>query len=448
MLRRLTILVLGVWLAASVSQTIGQDERNGPPFPLFMPSIDRSAGPATIPANVEMLPLPIPPLPSSNTPPVPALPSSNLPPEQALPATTSKDLGTLPPGILPLPSPNPPPSPAPPVLTAPTTPGIPTPPAMGSGSTSTTPTVPAPAVQQADPRPNWSLGDYTTKPFTNTEFNPSGQEMGWYADFEIGIMKPHLDTHLSTPAGFAGPTGGPITLGAAPLDWTGVPEFSVGYRFDQGAGELRLSYRFVDSAGTESLGLDSLGNPAQLHTTLSVHTLDFDYVSQEYLAEAGDISRLFFRDLRAGVGIRGAAAYFDTRASGFPITDTHISSAFGGVGPRMFVELHQDLGRPDFQFYTRLSASGVIGPILQEFDQTSMAGGVSNFAGNDTHNKNIGIGIFQVESGLSWEPQGFGRRFRFTAAYSWERWWNFGRTDSSDAELTLQGVVLRAEYKY
>jgi hypothetical protein len=435
MLRRLTILI-GVWLVASVPLAIGQDGRNGPPSSPLPSSIDRSAGPAALPTNLGSLPPAIPPLNSPNSPPT-------LPPSITIP----RDLGMLPPPELPMPSPNPPPAPAPPSNAMP---GITIPPATGYGLLATAPTIPMQPDQQLDPRLNWSLGDYGPNTrFVASDLNPPGQHLGWYADFDIGILKPHLDTHLSTPAGFTGPTGGPITLGASPLDWAGVPEFSVGYRFGEGAGELRLSYRLLNSSGTETLsGSDAFGNPAQLHTTLNVQTLDFDYISSEYLSEGQDISRFFFRDLRAGIGLRAAAAYFDTRANGFPVTDTHISSAFGGVGPRMFVELHQDLGRPDLQLYTRLSASGLLGPILQEYSQTSMAGGATNFGGYDTHNKNIGIGIFQVESGLSWEPEALGRRFRFTAAYSWERWWNFGRTDSSDAELTLQGVVLRAEFRY
>ncbi len=262
-------------------------------------------------------------------------------------------------------------------------------------------------------------------------------------------MKPHLRTQLTTAPDFNGPTGGPITIGASSLDWTGVPEFSLGYRFSQGGGELQATYRLVLSSGTEALpGNDLYGNPARLRSSLNVQTLDFDYITQEFLSEGQDISRFFFRELRAGVGLRAAAAYFDNRASGFPITDTHMSSAFGGVGPRMFVELRQDLGRPDIQFYTRLSGDGVLGPILQKFDQTTVTGGTTDFGAFDTHNKNIGIGIFQVEAGFSWEPQSLGRRFRFTAAYSWERWWSFGRTDDSNAELTLQGAVLRAEFRY
>ena len=407
MLRRLSILGIGIWLLVCGTRASGQDSRSIPSFPLFMPAIDRGSAPAPPPTD----------------------------PSSAPPATLPK----------------PPPAPTPPLYAGPAAIGQSTPPAtIPYIPSSEAPTVPVPNGPQSDPRLNWSLGDYgPITQFVAQDLNPPGQELGWYGDFEIGILKPHLDTHLSTPAGFAGPTGGPITLGAASLDWTGVPEFSLGYRLGQGAGELRLSYRLIDSSGTDNLPTSNAsGSPAQLHTTLSVQTLDLDYVSSEYLSEGQDISRLFFRDLRAGFGIRAAAAYFDSRANGFPITDTHVSSAFGGVGPRMFVELHQDLGRPDFQFYTRLSASGVLGPILQQYDQTLVSGSATNFGGYDTHNKNIGIGIFQVESGISWEPQALGRRFRFTAAYSWERWWNFGRTDGGDAELTLQGAVIRAEFRY
>jgi hypothetical protein len=423
MLRRLTILAIVVWLAASVPRATGQDWRGGPSPPIMTTPLDRGDAPVLVPVSPE-IPKPAPP--PYQQPISPAAPPSHpIAINDVMMPTNGLIPSVLPPPVIPAWSPI-------------------------SAAPNPEPMIPVQSDRQTDSRLNWSLGDYgPNTPLVAQDLNPPGQHLGWYADFEIGIMKPHLDTHLSTPAGFAGPTGGPITIGAAPLDWTGVPEFSLGYRFSQGAGELRLSYRLVDTSGTQTLsGTDAFGNPAQLHSTLNVQTLDFDYISPEYLSEGQDISRLLFRDLRAGIGLRATAAYFDNRASGTPIADTHMSSAFGGVGPRMFVELHQDLGRPDFQFYTRLTASGVLGPIIQQFDQTTLSGGTSNFGSYDTHNKNIGMGIFQVESGFSWEPQGFGRRFRFTAAYSWERWWSFGRTDSSDAELTLQGAVIRAEFRY
>ncbi len=174
MLRRLTILAIGVWLAASVPLALGQDGRNGPPSSPLPSSIDRSAGPAALPTNLGSLPPAIPPVTSPNPPPTPSPP-----------VTIPRDLGMLPPPDLPMPSPNPPPAPAPP--------GITIPPATGYGSLATAPTIPMLPDQQLDPRLNWSLGDYGPNTrFVASDLNPPGQHLGWYADFDIGILKPHL----------------------------------------------------------------------------------------------------------------------------------------------------------------------------------------------------------------------------------------------------------------
>jgi hypothetical protein len=390
----LTTLAIGVWLAAIVPSAFGQEGRVYPAFPNASPY----AGQAMI---------------SNMTPPnltgiVPSV----------LPVEMMAD------------------TPAPTSPTVPSTTAAPTP--------GTTLRGPAQSV--------WNLGDYG--PVTQQvagDLYPPGQTLGWYAGFEIGILKPHLYTHLSTPAGFVGPLDGPIGLPVAPLDWAGVPEVSVGYRFGQGSGEARLSYRLLDTTGSGSISGLGVPGPVGLQSRLSVQTLDFDYIIPEFLSEGRDISRFFFRELRGGVGIRAASAFFDTQTAGNSVINTHVSSNFGGVGPRMFLELHQDLlGRSDFQFYTRVSASSVIGPIIQQYSQSTLAapGGGPAFGSYDTHNKNIGSGILQVQAGFSWEPSRLAQRLRFTGGYSWERWWNFADTDGSRGELTIQGLMLRAEYRY
>jgi hypothetical protein len=301
-----------------------------------------------------------------------------------------------------------------------------------------------------DPRLDWGLGESgSARQLPVSGMYPPGQAVGWYAGFDIGVMKPNLKTRLTTPDSFATPTGRPISLPAATLDWAGVPQFSLGYRLGQGAGELQLAYRLLASAGSDVLpGLDP-PVPGQLRTRLDVHTVDLDYISPEYVPGGGAVSPALLRELRGGVGLRAASAFFDSRATGAArLPDTHASSSFGGVGPRMFLELHQNLGRPDVQFYSRLSASGVLGPIRQRFSQTALTDAGQAAVLFDTGNRNIGIGILQAEAGVSWEPDPLGRRLRLTAAYSWERWWNFGRTDDSNAELTLQGLLLRAEFRY
>jgi hypothetical protein len=276
------------------------------------------------------------------------------------------------------------------------------------------------------------------------------QTVGWFAGFDLGLVKPHLRTSLVTPEGFSGPTGNPITLPNSTLDWTVLPEWTLGYRFSDGAGDLRLKYRLLNSSGSETFpsnGLDFM-SPVVVRTRLNVQTIDLDYVIPEYLSEGRDISWLFFRQMSGGVGLRTAVSYFDSKAAGLPAVDTHVSSNFAGVGPRMFLDLHKDLSRPDVSFYSRLQASGVFGPIRQQFAETLLTDGGPTSAFFDTHNRNTGIGTLQAEAGLSWEPARFQRRVRVTAAFTWERWWNFGSTDASNAELTVQGLLLRAELRY
>ena len=331
---------------------------------------------------------------------------------------------------------------APPALGKPPPTGVPA--APPSPSPPSIPTGPSSAAQS-----QWALGyDGPVPRFAAGSLSPPGQSLGWYTGVDLGFMKPNVKNQLTTPTGFIGPIGNPIALPAAPLDWVAVPTLNFGYRFTEGAGELRLAYRLLSSAGNEAVpGLDSSGQ-GQLRSRLDVQTIDLDYISREFVSEGTDISRFFFRDLRCGFGLRATSAFFDSRASGTTITDAHVSSSFGGVGPRMFLELHQNLGRTDFQFYTRVSGNGVLGPIRQQFSQTALTAGGATIGYYDTHNQNVGIGIVQAEVGFSWEPNRLARRLRVTAAYSWERWWDFGKTDDSNAELTLQGVLLRAEYRY
>ena len=337
-------------------------------------------------------------------------------------------------------------------LPGPTTPPPPSPslslPALTGGPIPLPPTPPSTGPSAASRR-EWSLGDDgPMSTFAAPDLYPQNQALGWYAEVDLGIMKPNLKNLLTTPAGYVSPTGNAITLPAAPLDWAAVPTLNFGYRFGEGFGEFRFAYRLLASAGDEAApGLDAAGL-GQLRSRIDIQTFDFDYISQEYLNEGKDISRAFFRDIRGGIGIRVASTFFDSHAAGTIVTDQHVSSSFAGLGPRMFLELRQDLGRTDFQLYSRVIASGVLGPVRQQFSDTVQTPGGPNNGYYDTHNQSNAMGVLQVEAGFSWEPDRLARRFRLTAAYSWERWWDLGSTSDSNAELTLQGVLLRAEYRY
>ena len=278
---------------------------------------------------------------------------------------------------------------------------------------------------------------------------PPGQEIGWYATAGVGLLKPHLAARLTTPGPLTAANPNPPFLGAAPLDWTGAPEVGVGYRLDKGAGEFFANYRLVAAAGSGPLLGTDPGGPGIVHSRLNLNTVDLDYVLPEFLIpDAWATSRWFRREFRAGFGLRAASGFFDSVAVGPATPELRGSSLFAGVGPHGFWEYRQHLGDRPLWLYTRVSAAGVLGKIRQRFAETDLTPGGPVGGGSNTGWLSNGVGTVGAEAGLSWaNPVGL-RDTRLTVAYSWERWWDFGRTDDSNAELTIQGIVFRAEFRY
>ena len=56
------------------------------------------------------------------------------------------------------------------------------------------------------------------------------------------------------------------------------------------------------------------------------------------------------------------------------------------------------------------------------------------------------MGIFGVEGGLSYAPWE-DRTWRFTLGYQWQRWWWVGATSDSNADLSIQGIIFRGEWR-
>jgi|SRR5579883_357463 len=278
---------------------------------------------------------------------------------------------------------------------------------------------------------------------------PPGQEIGWYANAGVGLVKPHLKAGLTTPNPLTAGNPAPPFVSASPLDWTGAPEVAVGYRFDKGAGEVLIDYRLVAAAGSTGLPLTDPAGPGTLRSRVNLNTVDIDYVAPEFLTPDGtDTSRWFRREFRAGFGVRVASAFFDSVAAGTHTPELRADSIFAGAGPHAFWEYRQHLGDRPLWFYSRVSAAGVLGRTRQRFAETDLVPGGTAVGGYDTGFLSNGLGTVGGEAGFSWaNPFGM-RDLRLTLAYSWERWWYFGQTNDSTAQLTIQGVVFRAEFRY
>jgi Legionella pneumophila major outer membrane protein precursor len=246
---------------------------------------------------------------------------------------------------------------------------------------------------------------------------------GWFGSLTLGVVKPHVSAQLS-PAGAL-----PLThLPLASLDWTLEPRVEVGYHLEDNTGDLRLGYRLLLDSGLDPT---LLGN---LHNRVALNCIDFDYVSREWLS---DPTPDLLRDLRIVAGLRLANARLTSSSDG--IASPGVRSTFLGIGPRFGLEWRQTIPETQFGCYARADVSGLLGHTSQTFD----AGGfdvASIRQGN-------GAASFSAEVGFSWQPAG-NDGFRVVVGYQFEQWWNLGRTDFANADLTVHGGFLRGEWRY
>ncbi len=250
----------------------------------------------------------------------------------------------------------------------------------------------------------------------------------------MGVFKPHLinQVHGQVPINGGVDT---VQLPTAPLDWTGSPRVGVGYRFAN-AGELIFSYQFLLSSGTSLLpNFDAAGN-ASLHSRLNMNVANFDWVSLE-----NSLGPDWGMKWRAGIAFTNA--YFDSTATGQVLTQ-RTSTLINTAGVRAGLELNRALPYPGLALFGRVDGMFMVGPGDQRVEET-----IRNVASGKTSNSVPATPIvLTLEGGMSYSPPALGRWLRLTAAYHFEQWWALGFPTTSDLELTVQGIILRAEITY
>jgi hypothetical protein len=298
---------------------------------------------------------------------------------------------------------------------------------------------------------------------------PPGQAIGWYADCDLALIIPHVDPHLNSgsniKAPFLTPTtptgsvqtgvapgsnadvinlfGRQITLPMAPLDWVGSPFLRFGYRFADGAGDVRLDYREVASQGSSSLPqFDAAGNGA-LHSQLNVQYTSLTYGSSAFLTNAPQINRTWM----ARFGVSAADVFFNSAANGQQILLQSASNSFAGVGPTVGFSFWKPIPEWHLSLYGELDATGLVGFTRQHFAETAVIDGQTYSDFVALRRQSNGVGIFGTEGGVSFAPWD-ARQWRFTFGYQWQRWGWVGATNDSNAALTLQGFFFRTEWRY
>jgi hypothetical protein len=271
---------------------------------------------------------------------------------------------------------------------------------------------------------------------------PQFPATGCFADAEIGFFASHVKNHLVNAVQIGNNTPDIVQLPSASLDWTVSPRFEVGYRLPSGFGEFVMGYRFLVTEGsTNTIGLDGFAN---LKSRLDMNVFDWDYASREYSLWPNC-------EMKWRVGVRLAYVYFDSQsiepiglaAAGSGIFEQGESNSFVGFGPHAGVELSHHFGDTGLSLTGRVDFASLLGRIRQGFFEQS-----TTFNDGETRNSGSqGVPTVNVQAGLSWQPPQC-KGVSFFLGYQYEHWWSIGQLGDSSAEVTDQGIFIRAAYNF
>jgi len=293
---------------------------------------------------------------------------------------------------------------------------------------------------------------------------------GFVFNVESSVLWPHFTNQLqgghapdfsvgAPPSGGLPITGDIVRFSGNRLDATVSPRFEFGYRFPDGFGELRLSYRFMATKGSDvtvvapPFANDNLG-PAAQTGSLDVNIIDLDFAMRQFSLGPD-------WEMRTAVGMRYATAFLDSQVT-FLNPVTLVGSPFGTapftrltqtevVGNRYFgahavLEVGRRLWVPGLTLFGRLDGAGMYGRVHQTFKETFVE--PPGFTQQRVTN-GVGTPMLAGQVGFSYDIPEWNHA-RFLIGYQFEEWWQFGRGDNdlSFGPLYDQGIFLRAEFTF
>lgn len=263
-----------------------------------------------------------------------------------------------------------------------------------------------------------------------------------------------LNSSIGLPPGAGMPvTGDIVNFPYNRLNPTVTPRFEIGYRFPEGWGEVRLSYRFMDSSGRDLVVVGPFGLAAQ-YGRLNIQFADLDYATREFSLLAG-------WELRTAVGVRYATDFLNSQVAFLnkltvqdqpfglaPFTrQTQYESVNSNwIGVHAVLEVGRKLGASGAALFGRVEGSGLWGRTRQTFAETFVE--APGFTSTSIANR-LGAPIVASQVGLAYDiPQW--KHSRVLIGYQYEAWWQFGRgnNDVSFGTLTDMGLFLRAEFNF
>jgi hypothetical protein len=140
--------------------------------------------------------------------------------------------------------------------------------------------------------------------------------------------------------------------------------------------------------------------------------------------------------------------YFDSQANG-AILDQVGSNHFVGVGPHFGVEVRRALEfAPGLAVFGRLDGAVVIGEASQHFHESVLLADGTTIPGDTRISNSRSVPVLNFQTGVSYTPPAAAPWFRFSFGYEIDQWWGLGNVHDSRADLTVQGLFFRSEFRY
>jgi hypothetical protein len=278
---------------------------------------------------------------------------------------------------------------------------------------------------------------------------PALGAIGWFADVDIGILKPHLVNQQTLPVTLLDGTIVQVGVNASRLNWTVSPRFEVGYRLPTGFGGFAVSYRNLTSQGSEAvIGADG---PATLSSRLNANVADLDWVSNEYTPWK-------LCEMRLRFGLRYINVYYDSQANepfdeaaaGTTIFNQRTTDHTWVLGPHFAVDLRRRLGFWGLAVLGFIDVSEGWGRVSQNYfaSSTTSASGLPQ-AGEASIGTSGAVPVLTTRLGLTWQPPTYPTIHLF-AGYQLDYWWNVGRMGNFTefGYFFDSGILLRGEWNF
>jgi hypothetical protein len=280
---------------------------------------------------------------------------------------------------------------------------------------------------------------------------PGGPRPGFFGAVDLSLLFPHVQHNVTSTVPinysvvfidfppFAPPRpNDTVNLPFAPQDATLAPKFTLGWRFSGERGGVQLTYRNIASEGNDWItNFDAAGDGA-LRSRLDLNEVGLNYTTSEHPLGA-------LWSMRWEVGARLATIYHDSQGFG-EVLGQKTSNFFIGAGPQAALDLTREIPDTGFALFSRLDAADYFGRIEQKFSERLGDPRATYGFGNSEQDGSQAVPFVGVQAGLSWLSH-FGR-YRATAGYEFNQWWNTARIGDSRGYVQAQGLFFRSEYNY